>query len=319
MTVHAEPLLADPLLADPPRADLRQLAWAWVRVIGGVAILAALLWRLGTGGFLDGLRMVDAGTLLAATGIGVLTTVLSAWRWCQVARGLGISLPLGGATADYYRALFLNAALPGGILGDVHRAVRHGRDVGDLGLGVRAVALERTAGQVVVVAAGLAVLLALPSPALPAPGFLPGVAVVLGLALLAGFVLARTGARWVRTGVAAVRDGLLDSRIWPGIVLSSVAVLAGYLATFLLAARAAGVTAPTVQLLPLLVLALLAMMLPVNVGGWGPREGACAWAFGAAGLGATQGLTVAVVYGLSVFVASLPGAGVLVLRRVRRQ
>jgi hypothetical protein len=61
------------------------------------------------------------------------------------------------------------------------------------------------------------------------------------------------------------------------------------------------------------------MMLPVNVGGWGPREGACAWAFGAAGLGATQGLTVAVVYGLSVFVASLPGAGVLALRWLARR
>jgi uncharacterized membrane protein YbhN (UPF0104 family) len=320
MTVHAEPLVAD-----PPRRDLRQRVWPWVRVFGGVAILAALLWRLGTGGFLDGLREVDGGTLLAATGIGVLTTVLSAWRWCQVARGLGISLPLAGATADYYRALFLNAALPGGILGDVHRAVRHGRDVGDLGLGVRAVVIERTAGQVVVVAAGLTVLLALPTPALPPARLvttLPGLAVVLVLAVLAALVVRRLwrgGSRWVRTGVAAVRDGLLDSRVWPGVVLASVAVLAGYLATFVLAARAAGVTAPTAQLLPLLVVALLAMMLPVNVGGWGPREGACAWAFGAAGLGATQGLTVAVVYGLSVFVASLPGAGVLALRWLARR
>src|SRR5690606_15576131 len=112
----------------------------------------------------------------------------------------------------------------------------------------------------------------------------------------------------------AVRDGVLDRRIWPGIVLSSAAVLAGSLAMFLLAARAAGATAPVSQLLPLLVLSLLAMMLPVSVGGWGPREGACAWAFGAAGLGASQGRTVAVVYGLSIFVASLPGAAVLLVR-----
>ncbi|MGJ3561879.1 hypothetical protein ACR6C2_41015 [Streptomyces sp. INA 01156] len=28
------------------------------------------------------------------------------------------------------------------------------------------------------------------------------------------------------------------------------------------------------------------MALPLNVGGWGPREGVAAWAFGAAGLGA---------------------------------
>ncbi|MBW8707220.1 hypothetical protein MBT84_47065 [Streptomyces sp. MBT84] len=56
------------------------------------------------------------------------------------------------------------------------------------------------------------------------------------------------------------------------------------------------------------------MGLPLNVGGWGPREGVTAWAFGAAGLGAETGLTVAVVYGVLSFVASLPGIPVLLAR-----
>ena len=56
---------------------------------------------------------------------------------------------------------------------------------------------------------------------------------------------------------------------------------------------------------------LLAAALP-NVGGWGPREGVTAWAFAAAGLGASLGVATAVVYGVMVFVASLPGAAVLV-------
>ena len=78
---------------------------------------------------------------------------------------------------------------------------------------------------------------------------------------------------------------------------------------FLLAARVAGSGAPSPELLPLALLALLAMGLPLNVGGWGPREGVTAWAFGAAGLGAAQGLTVAVVYGVLTFVASPAGGG----------
>ena len=53
------------------------------------------------------------------------------------------------------------------------------------------------------------------------------------------------------------------------------------------------------------------MVLP-SVGGWGPREGVTAWAFGAAGLGVQRGVTTAVVYGVMVFVACLPGAVVLV-------
>ena len=88
--------------------------WAWVRVLGGVGILAVLLWRLGTGAFVDGLRVIDGPTLVAAFAIGVTTTVFSAWRWCLVARGLGLKLSLRGAIADYYKALFINAALPAG-------------------------------------------------------------------------------------------------------------------------------------------------------------------------------------------------------------
>ena len=64
--------------------------WAWLRVVGGAGILALLLWRLGTGAFLEGLRVIDAPTLALAFTIGLTTTVLSAWRWCLVARGLGL-------------------------------------------------------------------------------------------------------------------------------------------------------------------------------------------------------------------------------------
>ena len=64
-------------------------------------------------------------------------------------------------------------------------------------------------------------------------------------------------------------------------------------------------------MLPLALLVMLAAGLP-SVAGWGPREGATAWVFGAAGLGAEQGVATAVVYGVLVLVASLPGALVLV-------
>ena len=118
----------------------------------------------GTGPFLDGLRAVDGGALAAASGLAVLTTVCCAWRWRIVARGLGVELPLGTAVAAYYRSLFLNVTLPGGVVGDVHRGISHGRDTSDVGRGLRAVAWERSAGQVVQVVLTVAVLLVLPSP-----------------------------------------------------------------------------------------------------------------------------------------------------------
>jgi hypothetical protein len=63
---------------------------------------------------------------------------------------------------------------------------------------------------------------------------------------------------------------------------------------------------------------LLATGVPTNIAGWGPREGVTARAFGAAGLGADRGLSTAVVYGVLVLVASLPGAAVLVVAWIRR-
>jgi hypothetical protein len=66
-------------------------------------------------------------------------------------------------------------------------------------------------------------------------------------------------------------------------------------------------------MLPLALLVLLAMGLPTSIGGWGPREGAAAWAFAASGLGASQGLATAVVYGVMTLVATLPGAVVLLV------
>ena len=68
------------------------------------------------------------------------------------------------AVASYYRSQFLNSTLPGGVLGDVHRAVHHGRESGDLPRGARAVVWDRVSGQVVQVVLTVLVLLALPSP-----------------------------------------------------------------------------------------------------------------------------------------------------------
>ncbi|MDH6213112.1 uncharacterized membrane protein YbhN (UPF0104 family) [Streptomyces pseudovenezuelae] len=292
--------------------------------VAGVAILAALLWRLGTGVFLDGLSRIDGSTLLMALAIGVVTTVLSAWRWALVARGLRIALPLGPAVADYYRALFLNAALPGGVLGDVHRAVRHGQSAGDMGRGVRSVVLERAAGQIALTVFGGVVLLTMPSPVLAeSRHFAPlvALAVVGALAVVLAVRMNRAPSastsrrgRAVRETLAEAREGLLSRRNGPGVVVSSVLILAGHIAMFVLAARVAGSAASVAALLPIAVLALVVMGLPLNVGGFGPREGATAWAFGAAGLGASTGLAVSVVYGVLSFVAALPGLAVLVAR-----
>jgi uncharacterized membrane protein YbhN (UPF0104 family) len=297
--------------------------WTWARPLGGAAILAVLVWRLGSGPFLDGLRQISVWSLLAALAITALTTVCAAWRWRTVARGLGVGLPLGAAVAAYYRSQFINSALPGGVVGDVHRGVRHGLEAGSVGRGLRAVAWERTAGQVVLVVLALTVLLVLDSPVHRAIGW--GVGVTLALALVLALVLRALPARGpsrrarvVRAIRGDLRDGLVSRRAWPVVLLTSAVVAAGHGGIFLIAAWTTGTAASPARLAPLAMLVLLAMAVPLNVGGWGPREGAAAWAFAVAGLGADQGVAAATAYGVMGLAATLPGGIVLAADRFRR-
>jgi uncharacterized membrane protein YbhN (UPF0104 family) len=301
---------------------MRRTVRTWGRFAGSAVVIAVLVWRLGASPFLEGVRTVDVRALVAAAGLAVPTTVCCAWRWKLVAGGLGVELSLPAAVAAYYRSLFLNVTLPGGVVGDVHRGVSHGRDVNDVGRALRAVAWERFGGQVVQAVLTVVVLLALPS---PVQSSMPLVAVAIVVAVscvvLVGRALPAGGrSAWarVRRAVAGdVREVVLGRRAWLGIALASALVVCGHALTFLIAARTAGVTAPASQMLPLALLVMIVMVVP-SVGGWGPREGATAWVFGAAGLGAGRGVATAVVYGVMVLVASLPGAAVLVVSWSRR-
>ncbi|MBS1844119.1 MAG: flippase-like domain-containing protein [Actinobacteria bacterium] len=292
----------------------------WLGPAAAGAVLAAVAWRLGSGPFLDGVGALDGRALLAAAAVFLLTTLCFAWRWKTVADGLGVRLSLADAVISYYRSLFLNLTLPGGVAGDVHRGVRHGREVRDLGPALRAVAWERTAGQIVQVVLTIAVLFLMPSPLRSSMPF-----VALGLAATTVVVVlvvrARRGAehsRWERvrsTALSDIRRFALDKRAATLVVLASTVAVLGHVLTFVIAARAVGVTAPVVRLLPLAFLSIMGMALP-NIGGWGPREGITAWAFSAAGLGAGLGAATAVAYGVMVLAASLPGGLVLLLERL---
>ena len=241
----------------------------WLKVLGGVAILTAVVWWVGPQPFVTAVRSAGPVALVVALVLTALTTVCCAWRWRVLARGMGVEVPLREAVGAYYRSQFLNATLPTGVLGDVQRAVRHGP---------LPVVADRGSGQAVQAAAAGAVLLLGPAP-------------------WAAVLLA--------TGVAAA---LLR---WPQVVTASLLASGGHVLVFLVAARAAGTDASVTELLPLALLVLVAAAVPLNVAGWGPREGIAAWAFATVGLGAAQGATVAALYGVLALVATLPGAVLL--------
>ena len=302
----------------------RRFGLPLLRLSASVTVLLFLVRLVGAAPFRDGLRAITWPAVAGAVTLTALTTVCSAWRWRVVARALGVDIGLPGAVCAYYRSLFLNSVLVGGVLGDVHRGVTHGRRTGDVARGLRAVAWERLCGQVIQAGLTVVVLLTVPSPVRPAlPYVLAGVAGVAGCAVLVVRGAARGHrSRLARTARAVsddLRDGLLARLVWPQVTLASVLVVAGHTAVFVIAARTVGCTAPLGELVALLLVVQTAVVIPLSIGGWGLREGAAAWAFAAAGLGAATGVTVAILYAVLMLIAVAPGAGLLLGDAVRRR
>jgi uncharacterized membrane protein YbhN (UPF0104 family) len=292
-------------------------AWLRLRLAGGVLVLAALLWRFGTGPFADAWQVTTWASVALALVLTALATLANAWRWRVVSHALGVPLTTAGSVAAYYRSQFLNSMLPGGVLGDAHRGARQGRDAGDLGAGLRATGWERVAGQLV--QAGLVVL---------ALGLLPTSLRGYTPVALGGVAVFALGARWLarRRGALAFvgRDlrVLLRPAVACRVVVASCASTAAHVAVFAVAVHTVGLSVRPAVLIPIALLVLVGSAIPLNVAGWGPREGVTAAVFGLAGLGSADGLTVSIVFGVLAAVATLPGllvllGDVVVVRRRR--
>lgn len=307
-----------------------------LRLAATVAVLAGIITFVDSQNLLDRLRGVDPLWLAAAVAVALPHYAFSALRWRYMTRVFGGDIRLRRAVPEYFLAVFLNQTLPGGVPGDIVRAWRdkgrarsagNGAEAGGqtqgLGAAARGVVFERASGQITLVLVGLAgIALATPHMRDQMPVWLigvivGGVAAVVTAAMLILRLLAGRGHRRPGQVLAFLRDGrtvLFAPRHLLAHVGLSLPVVACFLGTFWLAARAIGVTLDPVLTVAVVPLVLLSMTVPVTVGGWGVREGAAAAAWAVVGLPSSQGVAISVLYGAAILASSLPGA-VLLLRR----
>ena len=295
----------------------RPMTRRWVvRLCVSFGLLIALAKWLEVSEIADRLAQMQPSWIGLALALSVVQVAASAWRWRFTAGRLGIELPFSIAVREYYLAMFLNQVIPGGVVGDVSRAWRHARAQSLLrsasGPAVRAVILERASGQVVMAMVAMLSVVSLPL----------GLGVTWWWGVLAVGAVVSGFLFWVRD----LNDTSLMGRFWrdarlalfaglafPLQFASSVLVVATYLITYVIAARAIGVETPLLVLAPLVAPVLLTMLIPVTVAGWGLREGAAAVLWGGAGLTAVDGVAISVAYGLLVLLSTLPGGLVLAL------
>ncbi|WP_168583235.1 lysylphosphatidylglycerol synthase domain-containing protein [Gephyromycinifex aptenodytis] len=253
-----------------------------------VALLFALLWRrFGSVDLGVAARVLNPVTILASLALGAGGATVAGLRWRVVAAGLGDTMSVRSAVLRCYEAAFLNAVLPGGLAGDALRAVRRGRAGQPWQSSLGSVLGERLCGTAVVVGAAAATLFR----------FTPGGAlpwIVAGIAVLA-----------LAAAIPSLRR--LSGQAVASVLALSVLGWAIYLTMFLLAASSTGLLGPGQTAFQVGCVALGGMSVPINLGGWGPREGAAAYAAEMAGVGGATGLGVSIAYGLLALVSVLPG------------
>ncbi len=289
-----------------------------LRLVVSLGALIGLGWYLDAAGLASRLLTLQPEWVAVGLVISVVQVAASAWRWRFTAGRLGIDLPFRDALREYYLATFLNQVLPGGIAGDASRAWRHARRrqriAASPGPAVRAVILERASGQALMTVVAIVSLQSLPvaheSLAWDVARWTVAAlaAVATGLVLVAVRGRPRTSASFGGRMLLDTHAALLSRSAFPAQLGSSALVVGTYIATFLVASRAVGVTTPVATLLPLVGPVLFAMLLPVSIAGWGVREGAAALLWVATGLPVTDGVVVSLAYGLLTLVSSLPGA-----------
>jgi uncharacterized membrane protein YbhN (UPF0104 family) len=285
----------------------------------GVGILGAIVAVTGGEPFLRGVAAVSAPAIAAAVLLAAAATAAAAWRWRILAGRLGLRLGWGQSVAAYYRSQFLNTVLPGGVVGDVERAITHGRSLDRVAQATRAVVAERTAGQAVQLVLAVVVVASIGFSAYAPAMALLLVSLGVVVALTAVAMLSGRFRRAIARELGILRAAFRTVRTVLAVIAASVVVVTAHVVTFAVACAAAGVVASAEQVTLAAIAAVLASSLPLGIGGWGPREGAAAWAFGAVGLGAAAGITAATAYGVLVMIALAPGALIVAATLLRRR
>lgn len=274
-----------------------------INVTVSLVVLGLVLWWADTQAVIAQLRGVSLGWLAAAVAALTAVTALMAKRWQILARRFDIEIDYMRALGEYYLSQLVNLVLPGGVVGDVTRAVRL-RQTADLTRAAQSVVADRILGQGVmfgVLGVGLAVALLWPGGIGWPPVTWIGLCAALGL-LLAVYLLTR-----IDTATGRFLRDVADLCTQARLSLLSLVIVGLLVFSFYACARATGTLVPASGWLTLIPLVLSAMLIPLSVGGWGWREGAAAALFPLIGAAPSAGIATGIAYGAAMMIAALPG------------
>ncbi len=293
-------------------------------------LLARMVQREGVGALSERLHELDARWLLFAVllhGVAVFAGVL---RWRSLLGAAGVELPLGWLARSFLVGRFVGAFTPSTAGLDGWRIWDAGTASGAMGKSAAAVVVEKLVG-LIGMALVCAALVPFGGAALLGPG-----AIALALLLAAGAavglaaihrpaLLARLAARLPRAlsgraakAIEALASTRLDGRRLASTVLLGVASHLALSAVFFATAGALDLSVGAFTLLAVGNAIVIAVLLPVSVGGVGVREGVAVVLLASAGVASSDAVLVALLGYLTGQVPALFGGLLFALRRAER-
>jgi len=306
------------------------------RLLGAVALLAAVVWIVGPQRLRESLVGTDPRWFLCALALAIVANVVSALRWAFIARALDLHAPSAALLPMYARGITSNTLLPGATLsGDALRAFELSRLGNPMIESAVSVAFDRFSGLWVLclmscAAAALAWMGA--SGASLAPGALTAqhssVLMSYGLMLIV-IVMAPFlpwPVSWIRRLPGSMGPRLAD--LWQrlhdpasGLKRQLARSLIGSLVVQVLSAlalaacaRALDVQLPLVWLLAASAPIFVMAAVPIGVAGFGTRELAAVGVLGLLGVAADRAAATGLLVGLCGVLMGLMAAPLFVLR-----
>jgi glycosyltransferase 2 family protein len=284
------------------------------------ALLGLVFSRIDRAAVGDALRSVSPLMLAVAFALITVQGALAAERWHFILRFLGTACPFGRVMGVFWIGLFFTALLFGALTGDGMRMWILARERIGLSKVVDSVLLDRIAAL-----AGLVVLVAASLPFLDDRILVASVrdriAAALGVGIAGAYLIgcfARLPEAWDRVGLLrGMRHLLNDLRLlcrppFRALGLGGLSVFVTFcdsIKIFLLM-RGFHVEIGLVDCFVLSPLVILALTMPISIGGWGVREAVMVGLFGTLGVPAAVSLSVSILLGILSMAVSVPGAAV---------
>lgn len=293
-----------------------------LRIFVSVALLGIVLAYANVADVARALRDADWSWFAAALVVMAAASIIGALRWGLLLDEADVDVPALRVVSAFAGALVLNNVLPTSFGGDAVRAWLVGKESGRLLRAATATIADKlTALACLYFVAWAALMLDLES----VPNSLVRALawVTLGLGAACGVVaLAAAGVkpilRRLPEGLAAmIRDTWATLRTWARSVRTITSVLALGLAyqvlvvlVFLMVGKAVGLELSFALTAVSLAIVLVAMLIPISVGGLGVREGGFVLLLGEAGISGADATLLSL---LSAAVVVLASSGVVVV------